>query len=168
MNLKPQDVVVLLKIASSEQLGSYRQLANDLHISLSEIHDCLKRLQAARLLNAKSNSPRLQAVEEFIIHGVKYCFPAVPGGIGRGVPTSYAAPPLNSMIRPGGDYSPVWPAADGKERGYIIEPLYPTVPKAAMKDEKLYELLALVDAIREGRARERSLAVEELKIRLRK
>jgi len=44
--------------------------------------------------------------------------------------------------------------------------LYKTVPKAALKDAKLYELLAIVDAIRDGKAREREIAVKELKARL--
>jgi hypothetical protein len=37
---------------------------------------------------------------------------------------------------------------------------------AALRDDKLYELLALVDAIRDGRAREREIAARELKKRL--
>jgi hypothetical protein len=40
------------------------------------------------------------------------------------------------------------------------------VPDAARSDPKLYELLALVDAIRVGRARERKLAESELEKRL--
>ena len=36
---------------------------------------------------------------------------------------------------------------------------------AALKDKKLHELLALVDALRVGRARERELAIIELKKR---
>ncbi len=51
-------------------------------------------------------------------------------------------------------------------RGHSILPLYPSVPEAALKDEKLYELLALVDALRIGRAREKELAVVELKTRM--
>ena len=43
-------------------------------------------------------------------------------------------------------------------RGLGIEPLYPTAPGAALRNEKLYELLALVDALRAGRARERTFA----------
>jgi hypothetical protein len=35
-----------------------------------------------------------------------------------------------------------------------------------LKDEKLHELLALADALRVGRAREKELAVKELKKRL--
>jgi hypothetical protein len=38
---------------------------------------------------------------------------------------------------------------------------------AAERDKGLYELLTLVDAIREGRAREKNLAIKELKARLR-
>jgi hypothetical protein len=53
---------------------------------------------------------------------------------------------------------PVWPDANGDVRGESFAPLYKSVPVAARKDPKLYELLALVDAIRGGRARERELA----------
>jgi hypothetical protein len=44
-------------------------------------------------------------------------------------------------------------------RGHSIIPLYPSVPEAALKDEKLHELLALTDALRVGRAREKEIAV---------
>jgi len=51
-------------------------------------------------------------------------------------------------------------------KGYAIEPLYSSVTVAVKSDPVLYELLALVDALRMGRARERKLAEEELKHRL--
>jgi hypothetical protein len=54
----------------------------------------------------------------------------------------------------------------GTVRGHSIIPLYPSVPEAALKDEKLHELLALTDALRVGRAREKEIAVIELKKRL--
>jgi hypothetical protein len=47
-----------------------------------------------------------------------------------------------------------------------FSPLYKNVPEAARRDPKLYELLALVDAIRDGRAREREIAIDELKARI--
>jgi hypothetical protein len=62
--------------------------------------------------------------------------------------------------------APVWPDPEGEVRGEELRPLYRSAPGAARKDPALYELLALVDAIRGGRARERNLAVEELKGRL--
>lgn len=51
-------------------------------------------------------------------------------------------------------------------RGIAVQPLYKSVPMAAKKDKRLYEYLALVDAIRGGRARERSKAIEILSQRL--
>jgi hypothetical protein len=49
-----------------------------------------------------------------------------------------------------------------------VEPLYRTVPEAVAGDSELYELLALIDAIRVGRAREIKIAHDELSRRLRK
>jgi len=43
-----------------------------------------------------------------------------------------------------------------------VEPLHPCVPFAAMQDARLYELLALFDALRVGKARERGMALERL------
>jgi hypothetical protein len=63
---------------------------------------------------------------------------------------------------------PVWPDPDGKVKGASVQPLYASVVKAATNDSALYDLLALVDAIRLGRARDRNIAEEELTIRLRK
>jgi hypothetical protein len=40
------------------------------------------------------------------------------------------------------------------------------VPAAARRNSALYDLLALVDALRIGRARERNLAEKELTVRL--
>jgi hypothetical protein len=36
--------------------------------------------------------------------------------------------------------------------------LYPSVPGAALKDERLYAILSLFDALRSGQARERAAA----------
>jgi len=52
--------------------------------------------------------------------------------------------------------------------GYTIEPLHNCAPKAALLDEKFYALLSLVDAIREGRIRERKIAEKEIHERIRK
>jgi hypothetical protein len=57
-----------------------------------------------------------------------------------------------------------FPAREDPE--YSFAPFYKTVPQAALQDPYLYEVLALVDAIRDGRSRERQIAEEELKARL--
>jgi len=141
----------------------------DLSISSSEVHAALKRLVLSRLVSsdAGGNRPLLQAVEEFLVHGVKYAFPAKRGEVTRGVPTSYAAPPLNKQIEPGAELPPVWPFPEGQQRGVSLEPLYKTAPAAALRDPTLFEMLALIDALREGRARERKLAEKALIDRVR-
>jgi hypothetical protein len=144
-------------------------------MSPSEIHAAIKRLQQSRLLHGPEmqEKPNLSALEEFLLHGVKYVFPAEHGQLTRGLPTWFAAPPLKDKIASGDDLPPVWPWRDGETRGMALEPLYKTTPvykttpAAALRDPTLYELLALVDAIRDGRARERKIAQKELIRRLR-
>lgn len=171
MILKPQDVVVLLKlVALADQPWTFQRLAVELSISQSEVHAAVRRAVAARLMSSADSSagrPLRQQLLEFLVHGVKYAFPPERGEITRGVPTGYAAPPLDKEIAGSSDPPPVWPYAEGSVRGYAFAPLYRTVPEAALRDPALYELLALVDAIRDGRARERSLAEKALEKRLR-
>jgi hypothetical protein len=47
---------------------------------------------------------------------------------------------------------PVWPFEQGSKRGYAFLPLYKKAPQADLKDHELYQLLALVDALRDGSA----------------
>lgn len=170
MPLKPQDVMVVLKLCSYERKRPPMSIvAADLNMSPSEIHGAIKRLQQARLLHGPEmlEKPNLLALEEFLLHGVKYAFPAERGQVTRGVPTSFAAPPLKDEIASGDELPPVWPWPEGETRGIALEPLYRTAPAAALRDPILYEMLALVDAIRDGRARERKIAEKELINRLR-
>ena len=167
MNIKPQDIFVLLKlIALGENQWSYASLAGDLFMSTSEVHAGIKRAVAARLMDSHSGRPLKKSLEEFLIHGVKYAFAPEHGGLTRGIPTGYAAPPLNALIMQPSEPPPVWPDPEGDTRGYEFSPLYKSVPKAALKDKILYELLVIVDAIRDGKAREREIAIKELKRRL--
>ena len=167
MNLKPQDVVVALKLCTYPgERPPMSIVASDLGLSPSEVHGAIHRLRGARLLSGK-DKPNLAGLEEFLVHGVKYAFPAKRGEVTRGVPTSFAAEPLKSEVSFSNELIPVWPWRDGEARGVELEPLYKSVPGAAIRDQKLYELLALVDAIRDGRARERNLAERDLVHRLR-
>lgn len=135
-------------------------------MSPSGVFGSVKRAVECKLLEPEKKKPRRAAVEEFLIHGVKYVFPPRRGGLTRGMPTSYAAPPLNAWIVQSTEHPPVWPYASGAVRGYAFSPLHKSVPQAAEKDALLYELLALVDAIRGGRTREVSIATQEIKKRL--
>lgn len=170
MALKPQDVAVVLQISRSpSKRPPYQRLASALWMSPSEVHAAVQRAQISHLLHGPElgERPNLTAIEEFLVHGLKYVFPAERGELTRGIPTSYAAEPLRRLIVQGNEPPPVWPCVHGKLRGILFEPLYKNAPEAALRDPGLYELLALVDALREGRARERKLAEEILIKRLR-
>jgi len=167
--LLPQDVLVLAKLVSyGGRRPPMAPMAADLGLSPSQVHASLKRLERSRLIAPSTNEPQLRAVEEFLVHSVKYAFPALRGEATRGMPTAYAAPPLSTAIAAGGDLPPVWPDAEGEVRGLTLEPLHKAAPKAARRDPVLYELLALIDALRDGRMRERHLAETELSARLRR
>jgi len=170
MTLKPQDVMVVMKLCCYPgERPPLSAIAGDLRLSPSEVHGAMKRLQNARLLHGPEmkSKPNVSALEEFLLHGFKYVFPAELGQPTRGLPTSYAAPPLNAEILSADELPPVWPWHEGHVRGVSFQPLYKTVPFACSKDPLLYEYLALLDAVRSGRARERNIAQQELIKRLR-
>lgn len=180
--LKPQDIVILLKILSTMTLSegypkenlSQNRLATFLCMSVSEVNAGIKRLTYARLLEFVLKDekiillPNKPACEECLISGVKYFFAVQLGEPTRGIATSYAAPMFNKLISIGNDPIPVWPYIEGDRRGNALEPLYSSVPKSIIlyPDPLFYELLVLIDAIRSGKARERNIAVELLKKRL--
>jgi hypothetical protein len=161
MSLRPQDLLVSVKLAISPR-ATYPWLSRELGLSLSEVHGAVRRATEAGLLT-KDREPARSALLEFILHGVKFSFVPKRGRLTRGMPTAYAAPPLSDAIDPGAEPVPVWPDADGTVRGESFEPLYPSAPAAARRDSHLYEILALIDAIRGGRARERALAEKHLR-----
>jgi len=163
--MSPLDVVVLLKIISiGNQPWNQKPLAEELRMSQSEISKSIARSKYAGLLDPNGKKVRKLALIDFLQFGIAYVFPQHPGALVRGIPTAHSASPLNQRIQSAEHY--VWPSGKGKLRGQSIIPLYPSVVDAVQNDEKLHELLALVDALRVGRAREREIAIKELKQRI--
>lgn len=170
MSLKAQDIVVLIKIIARQGDESWSQhhIALELCLSPSQINSALKRLVTSGLMTPyhppSKPQPILSACEEFLIHGLKYIFPAKLGELARGIPTSYAGPSLKTELTTGSDPMPVWPYGKGEERGLSLKPLYPSVPESVSQypDPLFYDLLALIDAIRSGRAREKQLAIQKV------
>ena len=159
--LKPQDLFVLLALLSrGDAPGNYAELAAATGLAASAVHASLKRAAEARLVSPHEGWPVVlkTQLKEFVLFGAKYAFPAVWGALTRGLPTGYSAAPLNKIIVSSNDPVPVWPHPNGTTRGMSLAPLYPSVPEAAMRDEKLYAMLSLFDAIRAGQAREREAA----------
>lgn len=167
--LKPQDLLVALKIAVNEdRVITFAELGRELSMSTSEVHAATQRAEMSRLVTREHGQLRAirLSLQEFILHGVKYVFPAVEGGIRRGMATGIAAPPLKKFFAQNEALIPVWPDPQGEEWGLSLHPLYSSVPSAARADLHLYEILVLVDALRAGAAREREIATSELMSRL--
>lgn len=97
--MKPQDVVVLLKIiALNSENWQQLQLAEALKMSQSEISQSVARSKYAGLLGGNGKKVMKQAFMEFLQYGITYVFPQKPGPVVRGVPTAHSAEPLKSVI----------------------------------------------------------------------
>jgi len=160
--MRPQDVAILLKIISMN--GKHWQLSglsNSLRISISEISESLNRSQLAGLIDYHKKQINRQNLLEFLEHGVRYVFPQQPGAMVRGIPTAHSHPFMKKTFASEINY--VWPDNKGEEIGLMIEPFYPKQSEGVKDDPKYYKLLALVDVIRVGKAREVKHAANELK-----
>jgi hypothetical protein len=162
LGMRPQDIAVLLKIiALGNTSWQNKDLAWWLHLSASEISESLNRSQIARLIDPLKKKVYRQSLMEFLEHGLAYVFPVAPGARTRGIPTAHAHPFMKRLFHGEEDY--VWPSIEGESRGDGIEPLYPGIIHSIKDDDLFYKLLALTDAVRIGRNRERNAAVSELK-----
>lgn len=163
--LQPIDVLVCLKMSMPGSVSkSFKQLEEELCIHSATLHRATKRAQDAGLIKVDRSLNRTVFLN-FLRHGIKYAFYVKRGGLTRGIPTAYATAPLDQHMTEAHEI-PVWPDVEGYVRGFAVSPLHPNVPEAAKRDRALYELLALVDAIRIGNTREYKLAVEFLEKRL--
>lgn len=157
-------------VVTGEDPYSVRGLETALGISKTEVGTSIKRSLGSGIAvkdrKTGRSKPNRRQLREFIVHGLKFVFPAKPGAMQRGLPTGFAAPVLRESLHSAGSLISVWPYARGREMGQSIEPLFKSVPEAAEKDERLYAYLALVDAIRLGNPREASLATSLLAERL--
>lgn len=165
LSLKPQDVVVALRIALAPGEMSFAQLGQSLALSTSEAHGAVQRAALVGLIVREERRlmANLTALAELLTHGLRYMFPPVLGPMTLGMPTGAAVPPLAAHFEQAGVLPFVWPlAGEGGVRGLGLCPLYPGVPVAAQRDARLYQTLALVDALRAGAARERELALRLL------
>ena len=165
MDLKPQDLLVALKLAVRENKNppAYAELAKSVGLSASEVYQAVRRCRRSGLIHAEL-VPDREALAGLVVHGIRYLMPAERGAMTRGMPTSYGVSPLKDLLADSDSPPPVWPDPHGTVRGEALKPIYRSVPEAARQDHKLHECLALLDALRVGRARERALAKEQLEL----
>jgi hypothetical protein len=166
LKLRSEDILVLLALSRVADRWTYASVAESLGLNPAEVHRALRRCAASGLFDLADRRLNRTGLLEFLVHGCRYVLWPQRGRVTRGIPTAHAAPPLAALIAQPADPPPVWPDPQGTVRGEAFEPLHRAAPQAARRDPGLYELLALVDAVRGGRARERKLAEDELRARL--
>ena len=160
--MKEQDLVILLKkLTSKGRALSLRKLAEELGMSASSVSESLERSKKAQLVDRNKKRVNTLALQEFMIHGLPYVFPAETGRVIRGIPAYVSASPIKEHVTDSSEQF-VWRYIKGNARGQQITPLYPSVPEAALRDEELYQLLVIADTLRMGRSREKEIAIAEL------
>jgi hypothetical protein len=163
--LHPFDVVLAIRLLRSS--GTLQEIAAELSVAPSQVHAALGRLRLAGLLRAEGRATNSRALGELLLGGVRYVFPARRGPLVEGIPTAYSAPPLAALFDAVDVV--VWPAPKHGQavRGFGITPLYPKAPALLERAPDTYQLLSIVDALRIGEPRVRSLARTELEARIR-
>lgn len=107
------------------------------------------------------------SLRDFLLHGVRYVFPAVHGPERTGLPTAWAHPDLAPLFVDGEpSRALVWPSDKGDLRGESLVPLFANLPAVAARDPRLHTLLAMVDALRAGGTRERRVVGDALSERI--
>ena len=175
--LEDEQLDIFLKLSAFYDSLSIRGLAEAVVISKSEVAESLKRLIKIGLLIVTSNSPfkRLELVEmqwktnrrallDLIIYSFQYFFHTEVGAIDIGIPTVFNNKKLSDHLSYSSSLPYIWPAQSYQSiSGLAVEPLYKSVPYAALDDNFLYEVFALIDVFRIGSPREKKIAEKLLR-----
>jgi hypothetical protein len=164
--LRPQDILISCKLFTlGDAEWPLRRLAGSLSLSIGEVHGAIGRCKEAGVLGVPRGklSVARRRLFELATVAVPHVYYAVRGSVELGVPAAMHAEPLKGVFpRDGRPVPLVWPSGTGTVRGESLLPLYPTAPRAVEHDPDLHRLLALIDVVRVGDARDRRLAADLL------
>jgi hypothetical protein len=161
--VQPADIYILAGLlATDESNWTYRELARLLNVPHPLVQRALQRAEEADLYSSTDRTVQRPNMEEFLLHGLRYLAPVKLGAVVSGVPAAWGAPPMVRRIHESGGLPPVWPAANGRTRGQALPPLHKAAVAAITNLPRLGELLALIDSLRAGDMRVRSVAAELL------
>lgn len=164
--LQPLDFYVLVALLALPRGDAWTQaaFAQELGLPQPAMTRSLQRLAEAGLWDRAARAVDVAGAEGLLVHAARFLVPPRLGPPARGVPTAHSAPPLASELA--ANEALVWPDDEGNAMGTSLAPLHPAAPAAARRNARLHEMLALVDALRVGRVRERTLATRLLRARI--
>ena len=190
--LKPLDIAVALKIGLNEKrrrsqsdrtdslpsissTNSVGDLAEALLKGKGDVSRSINRLLALGLIggrrpkasdvitaNRKYYSLQRKSMSDFLCYGIRFVFGPEKKGVGRGLPTGWNCPWLDSPMNPP-EIPMVWSHPGGDVLGELLEPLFSTCATACERDEELHSILSLIDVVRTGKPRELRYAQEMIK-----
>ncbi|MBW2256988.1 MAG: hypothetical protein JRI25_20670 [Deltaproteobacteria bacterium] len=161
--LQPIDIAVAFSAAYRRKRDgqwSPKIVRDDLNLPWSSLNLSLARLEGANVVrDGRVNRQALAAM----LPALQYLVPAEPDRSRRvrGIATGVSAPMFERRIL---SREPlVWESENGDTEGVPIKPLHPRIPDAVIQDPERYSLLACLDAIRGGKAREFRIAGDKLR-----
>ena len=157
---------------SLSHLLSVRGLAESIVMGKSEVSECIKRLVKVGLLviHNQNFSQRLDLASldwdinkrgffHLVIYSFQYFFPAELKSMDFGLPTAFSKEGPNSLLAYSSPVPYIWPIQTYKSiSGIAVEPMHKSIPYAAINDEYLYEIFAIIDIFRMGSPREKHIA----------
>jgi len=154
-------------IVKKERSMSYENWGKEISLPATSLFRSVKDLRKAKLATetVDGDVPNYQNAEKFLLYGFPFCFSAEKGKLVRGFKTGIDATSLQSEFADG-DYPAVWAHHEGDVKGFEVKPLHSCIPDQIANDRMdkvLYELLALLDVLRIGQAREVKAAQKKIK-----
>ena len=157
---------------SLSHLLSVRGLAESIVMGKSEVSECIKRLVKVGLLviHNQNFSQILDLASldwdinkrgffHLVIYSFQYFFPAELKSMDFGLPTAFSKEGLNSLLAYSSPVPYIWPIQTYKSiSGIAVEPMHKSIPYAAIEDNYLYEIFAIIDIFRIGSPREKHIA----------
>jgi hypothetical protein len=159
--LKGQDILIAIKLIQPDSGWTYGSLGKSVEISASQAHASVDRLIKSKMIDKNLRLTIRKNLLEFLNFGAKYMFPTEVGAVTKGIGTAHSAPVMKNRIVTS-DQNLVWEHPKGKLKGAAVEPIYKTAPEIALKDSRLYAILAALDSIRLGKPREIEVAIKSL------
>lgn len=132
-------------------------------LSIAVLSRSMKFLKTVKLV--ADDEPVYRNIEEFLFCGFPYVFPIEKGRLTRGFVSGVDATPLKSDFVDN-EYPIVWAHPEGNVKGFSVPPLHKAIPGMLAKnklEQKVYEMLALLDVLRVGQRREIEAAKKRLK-----
>ena len=173
--LKAQDLVLSLYLRCHRQQDqwTYASLAEQAGMTASQCFASVKRCRASMLLSQSKRAPwsvSWLSLRELLAHALRFMFPAEFKASARGWPTVHSAAFVKQHFLQdvSEERQVVWPDKQGPVKGDVLLPLHKSVCKIISKpdEQSFYNVMATVDLLRVGQARERDFAMNYLEEQL--